>query len=359
MIKARRLSASIAGIDISLPRMNCKKFLRKSMFKIGSLEIKEPYIAAPLAGISNPVYRTMCLEYGAGLVVSEMISDKALHYRNRKTEDMTKTLGEHPLSMQLFGNDPDTMAEAAEYLSTNTDCDIIDINMGCPVNKVIKAHAGSYLLAHPQEAEAAMKAVVSHTNRPVTIKIRAGWDMNHINCVEIAKMAEQAGISAVAIHGRTRSQMYEGKSNNHYIRMVKEAVGIPVIGNGDIRNVEDAERMFRETGCDAVMIGRGLLGRPWFLQELIAYEHGVSYQEPTYEERIDLCVDYAETLCAYEGEHTGIPMMRGMAGWYLAGMPYAANVRRKLTEINSLNDLSHVLNNYKEDLSSFENDKDS
>lgn len=191
------------------------------MLKIGPLELKNRLIAAPLAGISNPVYRQMCHDYGAALSVSEMISDKALHYQNARTQDMCATLpGEHPVALQLFGSDPDTMAEAAEYLSANTDCDIIDINMGCPVQKVIKAHSGSWLMQKPELAYDIIKAVKDHTDRPVTVKIRAGWDKDHITCVQIAQLAEKAGVSAVTVHGRTRGQLYAGKSDNRYIRMV-------------------------------------------------------------------------------------------------------------------------------------------
>lgn len=318
------------------------------MWKIGNVEIQNQIVAAPLAGVSNPVYRQLMHEYGAGLVVSEMISDKALHYQNQKTFDMCATVpGEHPVSLQLFGNDPVTMGEASAYLSEHTDCDIIDINLGCPVPKVIKAKAGSYLMAHPEEAYEAVKAVVDHTNRPVTVKMRAGWDDSHINCVEIAQLCEKAGVSAVAVHGRTRKQGYTGHAHNEYIKMVKEAVSIPVIGNGDIRTVEDAERMIQETNCDAVMIGRGLLGRPFFLTELNCAFAGKEYTEPSYEERLALCYDYAKRLCAYEGEYNGIPMMRGMCGWYLTGMPYAAHYKNLLTRVNTLKEIEDVLKEYR------------
>ena len=318
------------------------------MWKIGNVSIRNRITAAPLAGISNPVYRQLMHEYGAGLVVSEMISDKALHYQNKRTYDMCRTVpGEHPVSLQLFGSDPDTMAEAAEYLTEHTDCDIIDINMGCPVTKVIKAHAGSWLMQNEDLAAEIVRAVVSHTDRPVTVKIRAGWDKDHINCGTFAKRMEDAGVSAIAVHGRTKSQLYEGKSDNRYIRMVKESVSVPVIGNGDIRTAEDAERMLAETGCDAVMIGRGLLGRPFFLTELEHRLNGESWEMPGYEERIALALDYARKLCIYEGEDTGMRMMRSMAGWYITGMPYAARYKNELCTVRTYEDTVRIMDSYR------------
>ena len=324
------------------------------MVKIGNIELKNQIVAAPLAGISNPVYREIMHDYGAGLVVSEMISDKALHYQNAKTQDMCRiSEGEHPVALQLFGSDPVTMAEAAEYLTKNTNCDMIDINMGCPVQKVVKAHSGSYLMQTPELAYEVMRAVVTHTDRPVTVKMRAGWDSDHINCVEIAKLAEKAGVSAVAVHGRTRGQQYTGHSNNAYIKAVKDAVNIPVIGNGDIRTPEDAKRMLEETGCDAIMIGRGLLGRPFFLQEVDAYLNGGTYVEPDYNEKLDLAYRYAEKLCEYEGERNGISMMRGMAGWYIAGLPHASEYKNRLSSISSLREMKEIIEEYRELIKNF------
>lgn len=322
------------------------------MWHIGKVELANRIVAAPLAGISNPVYRQIAHDYGAGLTVSEMISDKALHYQNAKTFDMCRTFPtEHPVSLQLFGSDPITMGEASRYLTEHTDCDIIDINMGCPVTKVLKAHSGSWLLNHPDLAYDIVRTVKDNTDRPVTVKIRAGWDKEHIVCDTFAKKMEEAGADAIAVHGRTRSQLYTGVSNNQYIKMVKDAVRIPVIGNGDIRTVEDVHRMYAETGCDAIMIGRGLMGRPFFIQEILADEKGLPYQEPSYEERIDLCYDYAQKLCAYEEEYTGIHMMRSMAGWYLSGMPYAAQCKAQLTTVNCLQDMLDILNAYRQRIS--------
>lgn len=317
------------------------------MLKIGGIELSGHVVAAPLAGISNPVYRQVCHDAGAALSVSEMISDKALHYQNERTFDMCRVYEtEHPVSLQLFGGDPETMAEAAEYLTEHTTCDIIDINMGCPVPKVLKSHAGSWLMKEPDLAVSIAKAVVTHTDRPVTVKMRAGYDMEHINAPELAKRLEGTGISAVAVHGRTRTQLYRGQSDNRYIRMVKEAVSIPVIGNGDIRTPEDAARMLEETGCDAVMVGRGLVGRPYLIEQIEACLEGHPYDEPSYEARILLCLDYAERLCAYEGEHTGVSMMRGISSYYMDGMPYAAKTRSACAKAETLEELRQILNDY-------------
>lgn len=321
------------------------------MWKIGNVELKNRVIASPLAGISNPVYRQLMKDYGIGLSVSEMISDKALHYENAKTFDMCRIFeDEHPVSLQLFGNDPDTLAEATEYLCEHTTCDIIDFNMGCPVPKVLKAKAGSYLMAHPEEAQRAVHAIVTHSDRPVTVKMRAGWDFSHINCADIAKMCEDEGVSAVAVHGRTKSQLYTGNSNPEYIRMVKEAVSIPVIGNGDIHCGNDAKKMMEETGCDAVMVGRALIGRPYVIKEILSVLEGGFYEEPSHVEKLRLLYDYTEKLCAYDGEHNGISQMRGLSSYFISGIPYSSGYKADLSRAESLLQVKEILQAFEKKL---------
>lgn len=317
-------------------------------WKIGNVEIENQLVLAPMAGITNEAFRSICKEMGAGLVVCEMISDKALSFHNAKTIKMTGvSQNEHPLSMQIFGADKETLVYAAKWIYENTDADIIDINMGCPVNKVAKrAGAGSSLLRDPNKAYEITKAVVEATPLPVTVKIRIGWDENNINAVENAKMIEKAGACAIAVHGRTRTQMYSGHANLDVIKDVVEAVNIPVVGNGDIVDGPSALHMLEYTGCKAIMIGRGALGNPWIFKEINAYFAGEEFKRPSKEEIYNMIVDQYERLLKLKGERLALLEMRSHVGWYLKGMQGSAQIKNKANQALSFEEVKKILKEY-------------
>lgn len=317
-------------------------------WKIGNVEIENQLVLAPMAGITNEAFRSICKEMGAGLVVCEMISDKALSFHNAKTIKMTGvSQNEHPLSMQIFGADKETLVYAAKWIYENTDADIIDINMGCPVNKVAKrAGAGSSLLRDPYKVYEITKAVVEATPLPVTVKIRIGWDENNINAVENAKMIEKAGACAIAVHGRTRAQMYSGHANLDVIKDVVEAVNIPVVGNGDIVDGPSALHMLEYTGCKAIMIGRGALGNPWIFKEINAYFAGEEFKRPSKEEIYNMIVDQYERLLKLKGERLALLEMRSHVGWYLKGMQGSAQIKNKANQALSFEEVKKILKEY-------------
>ncbi len=305
---------------------------------IGGVALDNPVILAPMAGVCNPPFRILAKRLGAGMVCAEMVSDKALVHRNERTQHMVQIVpDEHPVSLQLVGYDKETMVMAAELVASGTNADIIDINMGCPVLKIHKNGSGAALAKDPFYAAEIVDAVVRRVDRPVTVKFRKGWDDDHVNAVEVAKAVEAAGAQAVTVHGRTAKQMYAGKADWSVIRQVKEAVAIPVIGNGDVNSPEEAARLLRETGCDGVMIGRAALGYPWIFREIAAYlAHGDIMAPPTAEERMAVAIEHLHLLVADKGEYIGVREMRKHAGWYVKGLPGSAQLRQAINEQDSV-----------------------
>jgi nifR3 family TIM-barrel protein len=318
--------------------------------KIGNIELKNNVVLAPMAGVCNPAFRLIAKEFGAGLVCAEMVSDKGIVHGNKKTIEMLYVdEREKPLSLQIFGGDKETLVEAAKYVDMHTNADIIDINMGCPVPKIVSCDAGARLLLDPNKIEEIVSAVVKSVSKPVTVKMRIGWDDDHIYVVDNAKAVERAGGQAIAVHGRTRVQMYQGKANWDYIRQAKEAVNIPVIGNGDVATPEDAKRMIEETGCDGVMIGRAALGNPWMLYRTIEYlTKGELPPDPTPREKIEIALLHLDRLIKVKGEKVAVLEMRKHAAWYLKGLPASAQIRDEINVQETREGMANLLLAYLE-----------
>lgn len=321
------------------------------MWKIGNVEIKNRVVLAPMAGVCNSAFRRIIKEMGAGLIYAEMVSDKAITYENKKTIDMLyMTDFERPIAQQIFGSDKESFVVASKFICDTMHPDIIDINMGCPVPKVaVHAQAGSALLKDIPKIKEIVKSVVETVNVPVTVKIRSGWDNNHINAVEVAKAVEEAGASAICVHPRTRSQGYSGKADWNIIKEVKNAVKIPVIGNGDITSKEDAKRMLEETGCDAIMIGRGVLGNPWLVKEVVEYiENGNIVPKPTPKERVDMCLKHISYLREIKCDKLVVLESRNHIAWYLKGLTDSNEIKNKIFLTKDIDDIITILNYYKE-----------
>ena len=311
--------------------------------KIGSVELNNPFILAPMAGVCDLPFRLLCKEKGAAMVCTEMVSAKAIYYNNKNTKELlTIDKNEGPVSLQLFGSEPKLMAEMAKRIE-EIPFNILDFNMGCPVPKVVNNGEGSALMKNPVLAGHIIEAMANAISKPVTVKIRAGFDAEHINAVEIAKIAENSGAAAITVHARTREQYYSGKADREIIRLVKESVSIPVIGNGDIDCYESAKHMLEYTGCDGVAIGRGAEGNPWIFEELNAKYAGLDYNKPSLEEVKEMIMRHARMLIDYKGEYIGIREMRKHAAWYTAGFKGASKLRGRLNETSSIESLEEII----------------
>ena len=318
-------------------------------WKIGNVEIKNQVVLAPMAGYSNTSFRKIIKDMGAGLIFAEMVSDKALVYQNAKTLELLKmSEEERPIAQQIFGSDVESFVEAARIVESVMHPDIIDINMGCPVPKVaVSAQAGSALLKNPDKIKKIVSEVVKAVSVPVTVKIRLGWDEASINCVEVAKVIESAGASAITLHARTRAQGYSGKARWEYIKQVKESVSIPVIGNGDVKTCFEAKRMILETGCDAVMIGRGVLGNPWLIRDCVEYLESGSVPKPvSNQEKIEMMKRHFELLKQDKNEKVALLEIRSNILFYLKGMPGNKEMKTRICEAKSEEDIYSLLNQY-------------
>ena len=312
--------------------------------KIGNVEIENSLALGPMAGVTDLPFRLLCKEQGCGMLYTEMVSAKAILYKNKNTTILLNIdKAEHPIAVQLFGSDPDIMAEIGAKVAEGP-CDFIDINMGCPVPKIVNNHEGSYLLTQPKLVEEILTKMVKAIKKPVTIKVRKGFKDGEIQAPEIARIAESCGVSAIAVHGRTREQYYSGKADWEIIRQVKEAVSIPVIGNGDVTSPERADAMVKETGCDGVMIARGAQGNPWIFSEMIEHERtGRIPSRPTNEEIRKMMLRHAKLQLQYKGEYLGIREMRKHVAWYTKGLPGSAKLREEINRVESYAELEDLL----------------